>query len=568
MPDTTTSPGRRVLRDLNESTNELGTGAPRRISPGETAVAGSARVNGRANGGVARGERTEPRWRDIQWVDFSDEPDGSRPTAPHAESHLAPTITIVEPVKVTEVTPPLGNPLYRFAAAAPAISLTKTTAAIPGLATRFTRLPVPRRIPSTSHLPQGPGPIRLRPPTAPFAGATPQVEPTRTDHGPPFPASISTPVSAAPAPGISKRRGWRPVVAAGIAATGAAGHCASAFARGAARTSLARVRAAVPRRTRQEPSQADVSAAKPVVRHAIFDTVDRVSRFVAAHKSRLRVSCAAALVILLAAVGAYVGGALIVHVAEPNGSPSPAAANAPPSNAVAKQPTIVDKASHPGAPAATSDEASANEPPSDPAARAAFYIARAKMGDAAAQYNVGVLYAQGLGLVQDYASAATWFRAAAAQGNVAAEYDLGVLYAQGLGVAANQTEAINWYHSASAQDHPAAEFNLALAYATGSGTSQDFAAAARWYQKAAAQGLAPAMVNLAILYEAGNGVDRSPVDAYAWYNAAGERGEDAAKARAGELFQQFNDRDKARAEGLAATIGAALDSVKPQAPPA
>ena len=46
---------------------------------------------------------------------------------------------------------------------------------------------------------------------------------------------------------------------------------------------------------------------------------------------------------------------------------------------------------------------------------------------------------------------------------------------------------------------------------------------------------------------------------YAWYNAAGERGEDAAKARAGELFQQFNDRDKARAEGLAATIGAALD---------
>jgi len=33
--------------------------------------------------------------------------------------------------------------------------------------------------------------------------------------------------------------------------------------------------------------------------------------------------------------------------------------------------------------------------PSDPAARAAFYLARAKAGDAAAQYDVGVLYLRG-----------------------------------------------------------------------------------------------------------------------------------------------------------------------------
>jgi TPR repeat protein len=73
------------------------------------------------------------------------------------------------------------------------------------------------------------------------------------------------------------------------------------------------------------------------------------------------------------------------------------------------------------------------------------------------------------------------------------------------------------------------------------------------------------MVNLAILYERGDGVDRSLIDAYAWYSAAGERGEADAKSRAADLMQQFNDKDQARAEGLAASIGAALDASAPPA---
>lgn len=204
---------------------------------------------------------------------------------------------------------------------------------------------------------------------------------------------------------------------------------------------------------------------------------------------------------------------------------------------------------------------STDAPPTDPAARAAFYLARAKAGDAAAEYDVGVLYARGDGLVQDYASAASWFHAAAAEGNVAAQYNLGVLYANGLGVAGDQTEALNWYRSAADQNHADAQFNLALAYAQGTGTAQDFPAAARWYQRAAQQGLVPAMVNLAVLYEQGNGVTRSSVDAYAWYSASADRGDAGAKQRAGELFKLFGERDKARAQVLAATIAAGLGGI-------
>ncbi len=202
-------------------------------------------------------------------------------------------------------------------------------------------------------------------------------------------------------------------------------------------------------------------------------------------------------------------------------------------------------------------------PPSEPAARAAFYLARAKAGDPVAQYDVGVLYAQGDGFVQDYTSAASWFHAAAAQGNLDAEYNLGVLYERGLGVTASAVDAVNWYRSAADQNYARAQYNLALAYAEGRGTEQDFAAAARWYQRAAQQGLVPAMINFAILYELGQGVDRSPVDAYAWYSAAADRGDDPAKSRAGELLRQFTDKDKAKAQGLAATVSATISGAPP-----
>jgi TPR repeat protein len=195
----------------------------------------------------------------------------------------------------------------------------------------------------------------------------------------------------------------------------------------------------------------------------------------------------------------------------------------------------------------------AAEPLGDPVGGAAFFLARAKAGDPAAQYDVGVLYARGLGLVQDYASAATWFRTAAAQGSISARYNLGVLYERGLGVAPNPTEAVDWYRRAAENDYPSAQYNLALMLADGRGAERDIAAAALWYQRAAQHGVVPAMINLAILYERGKGIAHSLPDAYAWYSAAGEHGDGVGRKRAQALFAQLSADDKRRAEALAAS---------------
>ena len=69
----------------------------------------------------------------------------------------------------------------------------------------------------------------------------------------------------------------------------------------------------------------------------------------------------------------------------------------------------------------------------------------ADQGDATAQYNLGVEYANGQGVPQDYAEAVKWYRLAADQGDGYAQVNLGVLYAQGLGVPQDYVLAYKWF---------------------------------------------------------------------------------------------------------------------------
>jgi uncharacterized protein len=55
----------------------------------------------------------------------------------------------------------------------------------------------------------------------------------------------------------------------------------------------------------------------------------------------------------------------------------------------------------------------------------------AEQGYAEAQYNLGVMYGNGNGVVQDYAEAVKWYRLAAEQGNAKAQNNLGVMYEYG-----------------------------------------------------------------------------------------------------------------------------------------
>ena len=68
----------------------------------------------------------------------------------------------------------------------------------------------------------------------------------------------------------------------------------------------------------------------------------------------------------------------------------------------------------------------------------------AKQGNARAQYNLGVMYDKGDGVLQDDKTAVKWYRLAAKQGNALAQGNLGVKYAQGQGVLKDYVYAHMW----------------------------------------------------------------------------------------------------------------------------
>lgn len=112
----------------------------------------------------------------------------------------------------------------------------------------------------------------------------------------------------------------------------------------------------------------------------------------------------------------------------------------------------------------------------------------AEQGDAWAQHSLGVMYAKGPGMPQDYAEAAKWFRLAAAQGDAGAQTNLGVMYANGQGVPQDHAVAVKWSRLAAEQGEVYAHYNLGVGYERGQGVPQDFITAHVWFNLAAAKG--------------------------------------------------------------------------------
>ena len=98
------------------------------------------------------------------------------------------------------------------------------------------------------------------------------------------------------------------------------------------------------------------------------------------------------------------------------------------------------------------------------------------------------------------------FRSGAETNDSNCQFNLALMYEQGLGVAKDEKEARGWYRKAAELGNANAQFNLAVLYENGHGGGVDFTQANRWYRQAAVQGDALAIGNLGMLYVRGDGV--------------------------------------------------------------
>jgi len=111
-------------------------------------------------------------------------------------------------------------------------------------------------------------------------------------------------------------------------------------------------------------------------------------------------------------------------------------------------------------------------------------IVTGALGSAWADWDDGVAaYAAG-----DYATARRQWFPQAEQGDAKAQYNLGVIFANGKGVPKNDGEAVKWYREAAEQGHAGGQFGLGSAYFLGRGVPENYLQAYMWLALAKAQG--------------------------------------------------------------------------------
>lgn len=100
------------------------------------------------------------------------------------------------------------------------------------------------------------------------------------------------------------------------------------------------------------------------------------------------------------------------------------------------------------------------------------------------EYRIGKMYAQGLGTDQDYELAAEWFQRSANEKYKFAEYSLGGLYYRGQGVEQSYEKAFELYLRSAKQGFPYADFEVAKMFRDGIGTQKNEEQSNHHFEKA------------------------------------------------------------------------------------
>ena len=181
-----------------------------------------------------------------------------------------------------------------------------------------------------------------------------------------------------------------------------------------------------------------------------------------------------------------------------------------------------------------------------------LYALAAQQGMASAQFNLALMYDRGEGVDQDFDEAYYWYMQAAEQGDASGQYAVGTMNFYGQGRPRDYEEAIRWYQEAARQGHRDAQYNLGVMHLSGMGTEEDPVVALTWFTMAADNGSADAQYNAALMYAAGSGTDQDLNKAVEYLEMAGEQGLRDAQTRLGMLYVSTNtaefprDYEKAR----------------------
>jgi len=153
--------------------------------------------------------------------------------------------------------------------------------------------------------------------------------------------------------------------------------------------------------------------------------------------------------------------------------------------------------------------------------------------------------------VGDYETSLAECQPLAEEGNAAAQFCVGRLYANGFGVPMDDAKALFYYGAAADQGYPEAQYNLGIMHANGWGVEMNDGEAAVFYREAAVKGYVPAVMSLAEICHRGMGVKEDVVDAYAWYIVAANLGNMDAELKRDTAAEELSPEAQATGQKMA-----------------
>ncbi len=154
-----------------------------------------------------------------------------------------------------------------------------------------------------------------------------------------------------------------------------------------------------------------------------------------------------------------------------------------------------------------------------------------------------------------------------ANSGAVSNYELGMAYALGNTLEQDYAKAFEHFTRSAQEGYAPAQYRLGAAYANGDGTEKNPTQAIEWYEKSAEQGYALAQRSLALIYL--NGLDDVSANkplALAWYNLLMNDGNQMDMHRRETLLQELSEQEIGMAQELTSGLRRRLESEKNKKP--
>ena len=148
---------------------------------------------------------------------------------------------------------------------------------------------------------------------------------------------------------------------------------------------------------------------------------------------------------------------------------------------------------------------------------------------------------------RDYKTALYYLSLFAANGDTKANYNLGIMYREGLGVEKDDVQSLIHFIEAAENGHMLGNYAVGLAFLTGKGSDIDAEAAIHYLSEAALLGHAISPVEIGGLYFRGKLVEKNFVSAHFWWSLAQDRNAPNAPKNLGVLLSKMNQEQKRQA---------------------